>query len=358
MIQAHDKYVFRNFIRQWITFGIGLVGLLAALDLLASADAIANSGDGDVSAAGWAARWVVLEIPFLLVQFAPYVTLLAALTTVLQLRKGREWLPVVVAGRSTLRALAGVFGGAALVAVGTVGVREVVLPRLLPERAAVEHKIFENKDWVMKNIWARGEKGALLQAKAFYPRFSPPELRGVRILHRSSSGEDVDFQTPLAHWIGNKWVFSDANSEMKKSPVTPLALHDIPFNAGFSPRDLTRSFLAQSSSLDLSMKDLRLLLERDSGHRLARTLIWVNSLAPLAHWVLLLLGLPFVLRFERGSPLQGLPLGLLFCALFFVAQFLFQDLGARGVLEPWLAAVCPLLFFGSIGFFAMDRMPT
>ncbi len=350
MMQAHDRYVFGNFIRQWITLGLGLLGLLAALDLLTSADAIVGAGSDGTSTAWLAVRWVALEAPFLLVQFSPYITLLAALTTVLQLRKGREWLPVVVAGRSTLRALAGLFLGAALAAVGTVAVREAVLPRLLPQRAAVEQRLFQHQDWVLEELWARGNAGALLQADSFHPKKSPPLLERVRVLRRSASGEDLTFTAPSAHWDGEVWIPGEGALGEDSSGVLP--------GSGFTPRDLIRSALARSRPLDLPSKDLRLLLERDSGHRLARTLLWVNGLAPLAHWVLLLLGLPFVLRFERGSPLQGLPIGLLLCALFFVTQFLFQDLGTRGTLEPWMAAAGPLLFFGSLGFLAMERMPT
>ena len=30
-MQAHDRYVFGNFIRQWITLGLGLLGLVVGL---------------------------------------------------------------------------------------------------------------------------------------------------------------------------------------------------------------------------------------------------------------------------------------------------------------------------------------
>jgi lipopolysaccharide export LptBFGC system permease protein LptF len=80
--------------------------------------------------------------------------------------------------------------------------------------------------------------------------------------------------------------------------------------------------------------------------------------APWVHLVLLLIGLPFVLNFERRSSLEGVAVGLLLCALFFVADFLFQDLGQRGVLSPWLAGTAPVVLFGALGLVGQDRLAT
>ena len=74
--------------------------------------------------------------------------------------------------------------------------------------------------------------------------------------------------------------------------------------------------------------------------------------------VLLLIGLPFVLNFERQSSLEGVAVGLLLCALFFVADFLFQDLGQRGVLSPAVAGIAPVVLFGGLGLAGQDRLAT
>ena len=90
----------------------------------------------------------------------------------------------------------------------------------------------------------------------------------------------------------------------------------------------------------------------------AATLRWSLTAAPWVHLVLLLIGLPFVLNFERQSSLEGVAVGLLLCALFFVADFLFQDLGQRGVLSPAVAGIAPVVLFGGLGLAGQDRLAT
>ena len=127
---------------------------------------------------------------------------------------------------------------------------------------------------------------------------------------------------------------------------------------GLAPRDLTRAYFGRARPLDLSAADCRALLRADPDHRQAATLDWAWRMTPFVHLVLLALGLPFALSFERRSSLEGLATGLLFCALYFVVELLVRDLGGRGVLEPWLAGSAPILLFGSLGLWAFDRVPT
>ena len=129
------------------------------------------------------------------------------------------------------------------------------------------------------------------------------------------------------------------------------------FHAGLLPEDLERSYFAHHRPLDLSARDLRALLRGDPGHRQAETLLWGLRLWPLVPLILLALGLPFALSFERRSSSEGVATGLVLCALYFVVDLLLRDFGGRGALSPWLAGTAPVLLFGSLGLWSFGRMP-
>ena len=74
--------------------------------------------------------------------------------------------------------------------------------------------------------------------------------------------------------------------------------------------------------------------------------------------MLLLVGLPLLMRHERGSGAEGLAKGLLLCLFFFAADFVCRNLGVQGSLDPLLASWLPVLFFGSLGIVLFESLPT
>jgi hypothetical protein len=106
----------------------------------------------------------------------------------------------------------------------------------------------------------------------------------------------------------------------------------------------------------LSSAQLRQQIARMPGMRflevqLAKRIAW-----PAAGIVLLLLGLPFVIAQGRSGGPLGLIVCIGICALFFVANALFEDMGARpGGLSPVVAAWLANGVFGAAGAIAFAR---
>ena len=100
MLKRLDRYVLGSFLRHWLVVALAFVALFTALDLVGHSDEFGEAKKAYGSIGGQVLRYYLLNAPFLLVQFAPYVTLLAALSTVMQLRRNREWTPQLTAGRS------------------------------------------------------------------------------------------------------------------------------------------------------------------------------------------------------------------------------------------------------------------
>jgi lipopolysaccharide export system permease protein len=87
-----------------------------------------------------------------------------------------------------------------------------------------------------------------------------------------------------------------------------------------------------------------------------QTLLQYHLTFPLANVVLLLVGLPVMMRHDRAKGAEGLAAGCLLCVFYFAADFVFRSLGLQGSLDPKLAAWTPVLFFGSLGLVLVDSM--
>ena len=64
---------------------------------------------------------------------------------------------------------------------------------------------------------------------------------------------------------------------------------------------------------------------------------------------LLLVGLPFLMQFERGRGSEGLVAGFLLCVFYFAADFVSLNMGLQGHASPALSSFLPTLLFGSLG---------
>ena len=126
----------------------------------------------------------------------------------------------------------------------------------------------------------------------------------------------------------------------------------------FTP-ELARTFRrARDNPLELSYAEARELGARDPDNVVYQTLTQYHLTFPLANLVLLVVGLPLLLRHERGAGAEGLARGLLLCLFFFAADFVCRNLGVQGALDPLLASWLPVLFFGSLGVVLYASMPT
>jgi lipopolysaccharide export system permease protein len=356
-----DRYVLTSFLRHWVVVGSAFVVLFTVLDLVGHSDEIGDAKKVYDSVGLSVFKYYLLNAPFFLVQFAPYVTLLAALSTVMQLLRNREWTPMLTAGRSAWRAFLPMLVAAFLIGLGLSQLRESGFHRLQLERAELQSKLFEQEDWRPEELWLRGPRDQRVQIDAFEPHGASGDdlarVVGLEVFSLGPRGEDVTLRAEAALWDGSGWQLENGRRTLAgdHASETQVDWLEMP---GFAPRDILRAWVGQNQPLELTRADAAELLARDSGHRQAATLRWSLAAAPWVHLVLLLIGLPFVLNFERRSSLEGVAVGLLLCALFFVSDFLFQDLGQRGVLSPWLAGTAPVVLFGALGLLGQDRLAT
>lgn len=352
-MQRFDRYLLRVYLSWWLVVAAAMCGLFTALKLLGKNDEIQQADRFGLNAADLL-RFALLEQPFQLLLFGPYVTLLAALGAVTQMLRHRELIPVLTSGRSALRALAPILLAALGLALALSWARESAVPRILSEHENLERRFFSQVIWSPRDLWVRGPGDARLHAGLFVPASSGgPRIEGLQVFLRGSAGDEM-LDAASASWNGSAWELTGGRllSPRGEEAQTHFA------RAGLGPADCERAWFARVRPLDLSIADCSALLAGDPGHRQAATLAWSWRLAPLVPVLLILLSLPFVLRFERKTSWEGLAGGLGLCGVYFVVELLLRDLGGRGALSPFWAGAGPVALFGGLAMVGLGRAST
>ncbi len=352
-MQRYDRYVLRNYLAWWAVIAFGLLALFSSLEMLGHADEYGQAARFGVDSAD-VARFALMSLPFLLVQLGPYVTLLAALGTVTSFLRNHEWIPALVAGRSAWRAFLPMFVAAFAIAFALGQLRELGFPRLRSAHESLRLPLLEQRPWKPTDLWVRAPGGFRLHAAEFVPAASGgPRIHEFQVFLPGAERERL-VRADAATWTGDAWELENGRL-VDGGGESPLRLFS---REGLAPADCERAWFARVRPLDLTVADCRALLAADPGHRQAATLAWSWRAALWAPLVLLALGLPFALRFERRSSLEGLASGLGLCALAFVVELVLRDFATRGALSPWLAGLGPLGLFGGLGMAASARMRT
>jgi lipopolysaccharide export LptBFGC system permease protein LptF len=352
-MQIFDRYVLRNYLRFCLLTAIAFIGMFTFMDLLARADdiplarAIVGLTTGDLF------NYYMVNMLFLLFQFLPYILLIAGIGCVTQLLRNNEWTPMLSAGRATWRSFTPIFISALFIATSVASFREATISDLLPQHESIQRKLNNHREWRPTDLWVRGAGARRLHAQVFVPG-DPARIIGLEVFSSSKFGDDRRVWADSATFVNDAWQLEGGlETDSKGESVIATFSAD-----GFRPADLLRSYFARNRPLDLNSESYMSLLEYDPGHRQAETYMWSARTLPFVALVLLVLGLSTSLNFGRSSSKEGVARGLLLCALFFVAELLFRDMGVRGAVSPWLAATAPVSLFAGVSLWAFSRTPS
>jgi lipopolysaccharide export system permease protein len=374
-----DRYVGGQFAMAYLTAFCVIVGMFFILDMSSNLDDFLEPwADGSRVSTELVARYYLSNTPFLFLQAAPFITLIAGLFTLSRLLGSNEIAAAMAAGVSARRAIMPIFVGGALAALAMVAVREGATSTILPVRESLRY-VLERKsfDVVHKTLRMRTPGGSLLRMAEYRPGEEDvtPEGLGLAVHLREGPrwvatirAERATFAQREGVWglaleggerievaRGGEEVSGGQGGERRK--VTPqdwLGPEEFPFDPALALTYLR----ARDNPLELSFAESRELGSRDPDNVVYQTLTQYHLTFPLANLVLLLVGLPLLMRHERGSGAEGLAKGLLLCLFFFAADFVCRNLGVQGSLDPLLASWLPVLFFGSLGVVLFESLPT
>ena len=367
-----DRYVAALFLGGYATAFLIVVGLFLILSMANELDDYLEPWpDGTRVPTLLVVRFYALSVPFVFLQLAPFVTLVAGMFTVTRLLRNNEAIAALAAGVSSHRLLAPVFLGGFLVAGGMFGMRELLSAPILNGDSIADKRdlllfVLEERsfDRVYENVWLDGLDGSNVLLREFRPATGEPPVAEAHGLEAwiNRSTELVAVAAERAVYVqrdegGAGWWLEGGE---RRETLGAQRVSEVEWLEGFpfTPQ-LALSFeRGRERPLELSFQEARELASRDPDSVIYRTLLQYHIVFPLANVILLLVGLPLLMRYERSRGPEGLAMGCLVCVFYFAADFVCRNLGLGGNLDPTLASWLPLLFFGSLGLVLFDSMRT
>ena len=349
-----DRYVAELFVGSYAVALLLVVGIFMIIDLASNLDDYLQVGPDGTAPSGWlVVKLYVLQIPFLFLEVAPFVTLIGGLFTVARLMKHKEVVAALAAGVSARRVLLPVFVLGGLLGATMFGLREFATENVGEQRdALLDHLEERNETLVLEDLWVKDPVGKPIRVDRYFPAADgrPARLEGLSATHSEGAkwthvtADAAVFDRRANEWRLEGGVSRDVDGgRATEEPVAKLSGEVI------APRDLRTAWKGRWHPTELSFQETLDLLARDPDAVGWQTLLQANLAFPFAHLVLLFVGLPFLMGHQRSKgPSPGLWVFFL-CLCFFGADFVCRSLGLQGQLDPLMAAWLPILFFGSLG---------
>jgi len=358
-----DRYVTGLFVSSYATALLLVVGLFWIMDMATNLDKFLEPWeDGSRVPTSVLARYYALNLPYLFLQVAPFVTLVAGMFTVNRLLRNREVIAALGAGISAHRLLTPVFVGGILAAIGMFGVREWVAQTVSFKRDALL-ALLENRgeEQAIGPLWLTNLSGSSVRLGEYHPGSGLLGERGAHVTDLEAFLRDAEgvtvIRAPRAHWTGEYWALEEGT---RTQMLEEMVVEDVPLLTGFNFRpSLALTYhRARVNPLELSFSEVGQLQRRDPDNVVYQTLWQYQLTFPLANIVLLLIGLPVMLGYERSRGSEKMALGGLLAVFYFASDFVLRTMGLEGSLTPVLASWLPVLFFGSLGVVLYDSMRT
>ena len=122
-----DRYVLAHFVQSYLTAMLLMTGLFMVIDMASNLDDYLETWeDGTSVPAAVLIKFYVLNLPYLFLQVAPFVTLIAGMFTISKMLKAREVTAVLSAGVSARRMLLPLFASGVALAAGMFFLREAL----------------------------------------------------------------------------------------------------------------------------------------------------------------------------------------------------------------------------------------
>lgn len=377
-----DRYVLTTFLKNYAISLFVLIGMYITLDMTLAFDDIFDMGvKGNTPASGLdnvvrvlrnVGDFYAYKSILIFTQLAPVIPVVAAAFTLLRMLRFNELVATLAAGVPLQRIAAPIIIAAFVLSIGILPVtQEVIIPSVI-YKIVREHDEVGNSEARAFPVRAlEDDQGSILVAASFVPatKLSPAMLIEVDLIERNERRE------PTAHVMADKAVFHEGKWDLSNGRLTTGLLKD-------DIHPTSRPVEALPSTV--TPEDIVLYRSRDYVELLSTSRINELLVTPRSYGVidllrvrnfrfaqylnnlfLLLLAIPCVMTREPRSLKTGgvFLLGVvgIYLAIIFVAQHvagLPAPIANMAGQWPALMAAVPVLIFGPIAVYALDKMKT
>lgn len=356
MFSRLDRYIIRNFIPSFIICLFIITSLYVVIDLLQKLDELIELGDAALKLGFY---YYAFLVPVIISQLFPAVILLAVGFVLVKFMKSNEILAMQVAGISLYRVLLPFFIMAVILSFFAACNQEWIVPRLAETTKGVERMAFEKniKDNILLEdsdnnlilrVWQYDIKEEIMRSPFIFARYENGERRFI------IKAEEGRWMKDEKQWMLINVVKNDYDETGRwVAPVNKMA--EYLFKTSLTPERISK--IEIDASL-LSFEELKDVLKADPTNLRYHVIFHSRLAYPLTNFIILLLGIPFIIGFQQFSRNIFLRIGicvLISCA-FYVLNFFCVNMGNSGVLHPILAAWLPIIIFGCLGLYFFDAM--
>lgn len=357
-LKSLDRYMMRQFA---VSYGICTSSMLTFIIVIEAFSRLDKFLKESESAFWVIATYFAATLPIYYCQFlAPVFTLMAVMFTLTMLNKGSELVPMKAAGMSMHRILTPFFLMAALSALSMIIVQEAIVPNF---KESIRTALSYGKKGSIKNASFPDNAGHYITVREYFPNKQQGFLAEIRVMHDNGTVKEFWQANEIIWRLSDDglpgWVLRDGQIQRWDDQARPVrnpdAVGDEVFLAKFSevylPTDMRPIDLEfRDRQLPyLSYTELRNQYKRRPHWNLLLVKLHLRFAFPLSNFILLLIGIPFVMRNERRSVLVSIIFVILLSLFYMVTTTSCAELGNRGSLPPILAAWLPVLIFGALG---------
>ncbi len=295
-------------------------------------------------------------LPYIVVLVSPIVMLLAADFSCGQMSKHREVVAVRSGGISSMRIAVpilvfGLFWSVVIMAFG-----ELVVPRTNELRDEIKDERINKSNRTstgrVKKLLYQTEDGRILSIEILDPKRN--RAHEVLVITYGDKDEVSELlRARRMEYDAGKWELkdghaykfhADSTNTYKKFDSRIIQLDE-------SPAELAERRADPDEMGFFELREFIERVERAGGDPLKeKTDLYMKISYPFINFVILLFGVPLVLRFRRGGLVVGFAQSITIAFIYFGAIKVGQVLGYNGNLQPFLAAVLGNIIFGVAGF--------
>lgn len=360
-----DRHILRQYVKVLVICFLSLTGLYVVVDAFGHLDELLMVAEKEGSLAAFLCEYYGARSLAFFDRTSALMALLAATFAATSMQRSNELASLMAAGIPKIRAVTPLIVGTVVVSLLAVANREMLIPSLRDRlmrnsqdwygetKRDLEPRFDNRTDIVIAGRYTIAAEGRIVR-----PTFQlPPEITGFgsqllaenAYFHEAEKGrprgycleeveepEDLD-EMPSLYVDGVPIILTPRDTDWLK-PNQCFVVSDISFDQ-LAAGNAWRQF-SSTSELIAGLHNPSLDFAPD-----VRVTVHARLVQPFLDVTLLFLGLPLVLSREQRNIFVAAGLCVLIVAVFFVVVIACHALGKGCLMNPSLAAWCPLLIF-------------
>ncbi len=346
-----DKYIILTFLPALCITAFILLGLYLVVDVFQKLDDLLSLED---QAVYLAFNYYSLLLPVMIVRLFPAIVLISVGFVLVKLNKTNELMAMQVSGISMYRILAPLFITVGILSLLVTGNQEFVIPAFAGKLERFKTITFDQSE--LNDLFTKDRTNDILMRVASYD-IVEETMYSIFILKNLGDDKYITITAKEGKWIGdNTWYLTDlAINDYADDKWIPPTLEEKEYflETEIGPDDMREK--ERETNL-ISIFQLRTLAEKDPDNPRYPVYFQSRLAYPFVAPVLVLLGIPFIVGFQRLRKNLFFSMGALIAIVFtfFVFNIFCTNLGITGNLSPALAGWLPVLIFSAVGLLLLD----